>query len=165
MAKLNGAYSTINVDFRPFVNRMRYLNEKLEKSVTSPEVREVILQRLAKVFVSENNPPVTKASHFSLVAVQTGRYIKNRPMTGMDHSDDSSKNKLHTRTANGYFRITSKTSELVVDPIDEKGRHYGLYSIDTSMLTPEAIKNELYGETSSVYKVIYYMTRKVIAGR
>ena len=151
----NGISASIDIDFRPYVNRMRYYGEQINKSVTSPSVREQILQELVGDLVDENYGQDTGATHYSIQAVATGDYISDKAF---------SNDKGITRYGTGRLISNSRETRLEIDPVDENGRHYGAYSVNTELLSTYAQRYELYDEDNAVSDIIMDAVRHVIGG-
>ena len=137
----------IHFDFRPFINRMRYNGEQIEKSVTSEDVREAIIQEIAlKTLASKGHD--SGATDTSLAAVFSGSYVADEP-------HKSAKNGA-TRYANGSIGPKG----IYLDPVDEYEHHYGTKSIKGwDKLSEYNIKND-----PDAYAIIYEAILNAIGG-
>ena len=137
---------SIKIDFRPFINRMRYYNEQIERSVTSEGVKEEIFQNLANEYLYSKGKD-SGATNASLDAVYSGRYV-------MDEQYVSPKNGAK-RYANGSIGPKG----IYLDPVDEYDYHYGTKSIlGWDELT------DYNNVKSEAYEIIYQHILDVIGG-
>ncbi len=144
------ASGRVEIDFRPFVNRMRYMGEQIEKSVTTPEVRQEILVNVAGSLLVAKGGPDTGATDASIEAIAEGRHIHNEPYS----------NGEVVRYANAEYHMVDKYLQVEVDPVDENGRHYGQYSVDVESLPTDY--NIRYEKGSGIYEAIYDAVRDAI---
>lgn len=132
----------VSIDFRPFINRMRYNGEQIEKSVNSVEVKEQILREVVGELIQPEST-ITGATQASIDAIKNGENIENVPYT----------DGQITRYAYSESEVLPNGDVAAyIDPVDAYGNHYGEYNVNADALNLSAyeIKNN-----KEVYDIIY----------
>ena len=139
---IEGRGARIDIDFRPFINGMRYKGEQIEKSLSDPDLREKLLIELANEFLMSNGYE-TGATDASIEAVQQGKYLQDKPYTdnGVTH----------------YATAYVGPKGIYIDPTDQYDRHYGEFSVYNGMGHTDIT------EDPEVYDIIYDAFLKAIA--
>jgi len=132
----------LSIDFRPFINRMRYNGEQIEKSVTSYGVKAKIAQEVVSGLI-EPEYIVTGATQASIEAVERGDTLDGVPYTD---------GKV-TRYAYSKSYFSDEYFYLDMDPVDEYGNHYGQYNINTEGLSQLSSYGLRYNK--EVYDIVY----------
>ena len=151
MAEL-GINTSVDIDFRPLVGRIRFFEGQIEKSVNSEGVREQIFRTVAsKVIVPEAT--VSGATQASIDALATGEKLEGVPCT----------DNGVTRYAYSESYVSSNGDiEATIDPVDEYGEHYGEYNVNTENL---AYINDFlikHDTQSELYDIIYNAVKDAI---
>ena len=142
-----GISSDINYDFRPFISKLRASGEKLERRITSRDVRQSVLLDIAGEFIQAEGFD-TGATQASIDAIASGQYVQ----------DEAYSNGKVTRFANAAYTMSGNKLEFSIDPVDERGNHYGEFSVNLDALpTDFTIKTD--GVT---YETIYEIVREAL---
>lgn len=133
MSDSNGKYARLKIDFRMFNGRLTDAMKNARNAMDSDEYKREILQVLANnyEFYPETNS-FTGALEASYDAVISGQDVYSEPFT---------RDNI-TRYANGYY----EDGALYVDPIDERGRHYGVYTMKNELTAYELDDRDLRDE-------------------
>ena len=136
--------SSVKIDFRKFVSYMRKTEEGAFASTQDPELRKLIYQDIANSGLIFAKGEDTGATEGAISAVQQGFGTAGDAYTN---------SKGITRYA--YSSISK--DGIYIDPVDEKGRHYGQYSV-ANLVSEYSLNfgrgSDTYGIYNEIYKII-----------
>ena len=134
----------IKIDFRKFVSYMRQTEKGVFASTQDPELRKLIYQDIANSSLIFAKGEDTGATEGAISAVRQGFGTAGDAYTN---------SKGITRYA--YSSISK--DGIYIDPVDEKGRHYGQYSV-TNLISDYSLNfgrgSNKYGIYNEIYKIM-----------
>ena len=107
---------TVKVDFRRFINFLKQTERGAYASTQDPELRRLIYLDIANSGLIHEKGEDTGATAAAVDAVQRG---------------DTVHNEVHTNSkgVKRFANATISDKGIFIDPVDEKGRSYGEYSV------------------------------------